>query len=287
MKRVAAVAAAAVLVLPAAGTATPGSGGPSRSGIAITLSLSPRQAFFGDPVQAEAKILVDRRVVDPTSVRASGAFTPFRQLAPPRRTRADGTRMTLLAYRFRLVCAGEECIGEAGPRRVEIPSVSVEGSTWEGRRVELVARWPAAEIAPRVSLPALAAPPWRAGLEPPRVSYRVDPRTLVLVLAGVALALAALGVGLAAVEARRFERLRSRSRGDVSALEQALAAVRDAGGRDPERRRRAVGLLARALAGRDGELARSAHELAWSSDGPSRERVEALALAVEHKVGRR
>ena len=286
MKRSVAAAAALVLAATAAGAAAAQGARPSRSGLVVTLSLSPSQAFFADPVHAEAKILVDRRLVDPDSVRASGAFTPFRQLAPPRRARSDGSLMTLLAYRFSLVCASEECLAEAGPRRVEIPSVSVVGATWEGRRIAVLARWPAAEIAPRVSLPPAAAPPWRAGLAPPPVSYRIDPDTLFVLLAAAAFALAALGVGLAAAEARRFDRLRSR-RPDVSALEHALAAVRDARGREPELRRRAVGLLARALAGRDGELARAAHELAWSSDGPSRERVDALALAVERKVGRR
>jgi hypothetical protein len=72
-----------------------------------------------------------------------------------------------------------------------------------------------------------------------------------------------------------------------SALERALALVREAESREPEDRRRAVGLLARVLRRRDDGLARAAGDLAWSEPEPAPSELAALVSRVGDEVGDR
>ena len=95
------------------------------------------------------------------------------------------------------------------------------------------------------------------------MTYEVSPRraSAALVAAGLLLALSAL-----VLLALEFRRVLVRRRGETrrSALELALEAARAA--KTPAERRRAAGMIARAL-GR-GEVAVNAAELAWAEPGP-------------------
>ena len=87
--------------------------------------------------------------------------------------------------------------------------------------------------------------------------------------------------------ARRRRRREEERLAALSPLERALALAREAERRGPVERRKALGLLARVLGGREARLAGTAAELAWSPQRPSPEQVEALVGDVEREVGPR
>jgi hypothetical protein len=113
------------------------------------------------------------------------------------------------------------------------------------------------------------------------VTWRIAPGTLELLLEILAVVLAVAAVGLAAWQATVVHAARSTA-AQRTALERALAFVRDAESRPPADRRRAVGLLARVLRRRDGQLAGAADDLAWSEPAPAPDDLAELA----DKVGR-
>ena len=103
------------------------------------------------------------------------------------------------------------------------------------------------------------------------------------ILAAVAALLAAVGGGLVATAVAG--RAGSATTSRASELARALALVRSAEARSAEDRRRAVGLVARLLAGRDRQLAETGDDLAWSRPPPSGESASGFADDVERGVG--
>jgi hypothetical protein len=114
----------------------------------------------------------------------------------------------------------------------------------------------------------------------PPPTYRIDPGALALALdiGGALLLAAALGFIWFEIASRR----QPRRRDDAPVLARALALVRDAQTRAVEDRRRAVGLLARALPGDAERLSSDASRIAWSMPEPTPARLEELARDVEH-----
>ena len=94
-----------------------------------------------------------------------------------------------------------------------------------------------------------------------------------------AVAAAGFGLWLRLTASRRRKR-------ELRPLELALALVREAKAREPDDRRRAVGLLARTLAPSDRSVP-SASELAWSAGEPSPSGLEELAETIEEDLGDR
>ncbi len=71
-----------------AGQATPPSVLPDE-GIAAQATLEPRITLFGDTVVGHVDVLLDRRRVDPDSVRVGTEFLPWEIVGPPVRERRD------------------------------------------------------------------------------------------------------------------------------------------------------------------------------------------------------
>lgn len=253
------LAAGAVVVLALAGPA---------GAAAPTATLSPSEALFGDRITAT--------VTAPRGARVVADFGPLDVLSGPTRTRTG--------LIWTVACLSEDCVPGAAPRRIVLPPVRVTGTVSE------TVPWPMLTIAGRVTSKQAAAarPPFRLETQLPHPSYRVAPGTLALVLDVVAAALvfaAALLLGLELVRRRRRreeERLAA-----LSPLERALVFAREAERRGPVERRKALGLLARVLGGREEQLAGTASELAWSPEKPSPEQVESLVGDVEREVGPR
>lgn len=250
--------------------------------VAVTTSLSPQPAFFADPVQATAVLVVDTRRVDP-DVRVAADLAPFAAAAPTRTVRRAG-RVVELRLTWTTSCVAEAC---APPRSVALPPLRIDGRTRDGRRFALTAAWPRARVAPRVAEAATAAatPPFRIQATPPPPSYAADPTGLALGLDVAGGALVALGLALGTRELLRRRRLvRLGRRAQLPPLAYALELLRESERRQPEDRRKALNLLARTA--RPDPVAAEAARLAWSQDPPSPERVESLARTVEED-GRR
>jgi hypothetical protein len=233
---------------------------------AATTALTPSTARFGDRITAT--------VTTSGGVRAVADFGPLDVLSGPTRTKT-GTTWTV-------ACLSEDCVPGASSRRIVLPPVRLSGG--------VSVPWPVLTITSRVSAAdaSKASPPFRLETQLPRATYRLAPGELALVLDLLA---AALVVGAALLLARELGRRRRRKEAArlaaLSPLERALGYAREAEQRGPVERRKAVGLLARVLGGRDESLAGAASELAWAPGKPSPEQVESLVGSVEREVGPR
>jgi hypothetical protein len=230
--------------------------------------LSPSQALFGDRITAMVAVSPGVHVI--------ADFGPLDVLSGPVRTRAGLT--------WTVACLSEDCVPGASPRRILLPPARIVGAA------PARAAWPLLTIKSRVSRSEAAktTPPFRLETQLPRPSYRVGPGGLALALGVLAVALALVAALLVARELALRRRLRVEARlAARSPLERALLYAREAERRGSAERRRAVGLLARVLGGRDERLSGAAAELAWSSQSPSPDQVESLVGDVERKVGPR
>lgn len=270
---------AAALLLPERRTLPPVD---TLSAVGGLSSTTPR---FGDEVRAVVEVLVDRRAVDPRSVRVEAAFAPF-HVGATLRDRVDAGQRTRLRYEYVLDCLRSACLpGPSGDGAgFLLPAARVGYTLADGRPRSAAVGWPELTIRSQLAQADFGILPWQTQVRPlPELDYRLPPRLLGLVslLAG----LAALAAG-ALLLLHRFRPDAARAvalrRGRVSVLDRALAAVRQAAaGDDAEERRRALDLLARELRGRARGRSRDARRLAWSRSSPERAEMELLADAVE------
>jgi hypothetical protein len=279
--RTALVAAVLFFVLPATGAAA------QTDGLAVRASLVPVTVRFGDPLTARVDVSVDGRRVDPASVRIGTEFTPYRLLRAIERDLGHDGDVATVTFRVRLQCLEVRCIGGKTVWKQRLPSLRVFARSRGGERLEAAGRWPVITVRSRTRGADANSASLREELEPPPVSYRVSPTGLALVLGGGATALLLLAVALLAREVRRARRARLAPKAGrpLSAIEYALARVREAVSRTPPDRRKALGLLARSLrSGGDEELASDAVALAWSPPQPSAPSTEKLVERIEHEL---
>ena len=50
---------------------------PAVGAVSYRATLAPREAFFGDPVEAKVDVVVDPRTVDPSRIRVHTDFRPY------------------------------------------------------------------------------------------------------------------------------------------------------------------------------------------------------------------
>jgi hypothetical protein len=271
--------------------ATLGGGGDDapapRGDVAISTSIAPSPLFFGDLVTARAQVLVNRRELDPDTVRLDAAFAPFSIVGRPQETRTHSGQTTSIDVRYTLQCLVEACLPQPGG--IALPKLQVHTRPSSDNLVTYNHSWPPVDVVSRVAPAALATdpPPWRQQIALPAVAYRVKPGALAaaLTIAAVLLVLGAFALVVREVTRRRrllHERARFRS-----ALARALELARASAARGPDDRRRALALLARVLAfdpngGR--RLAPAAARLAWGRSEPSATGLETLVDEIERTV---
>jgi len=278
----AAVAVAAVVLL--ADGNEPAGSVPPRAPVTVRTAFDREAVEFGDVVTATVTVLLDRGAVGSPDIRLRENLAPLTQLGRTRVTRTTRGRLLTVSYTARASCLDQRCVGRRSATRVVLPRAVVEAP---GRKAN-TASWPVLEVRTRVSPADVARPhpPLRTDVTPASVSYRVDPSRLAFVLEAAALVLALAGVFLAGATAAALLRRRRHAR-RLSELERALALVREAEGRPPPDRRRAVGFLARLLGTRDPDLAGAADDLAWSAPAPTPDALSQLATQVEREVNGR
>jgi hypothetical protein len=232
----------------------------------VTTAISPRPARFGDIIHAT---LTAR---SSAAVSVEEGFAPFQVVGQSTTRKGD-----LSTWRFDLQCLEARCAPGPGARSI----VPAPARVHAGSSV-VVARFPAVQVQPRVS-EAQVANPERSFLRPttpPPASFRFSPGTTqrVLVAAAAVLVLAAM---LLVIPLARPRRARGPAR-SMDPLERALALVEQARTRPPADRRRALGLLARALR-RVGATAtgQAAADLAWSEPEPDAARMTLLVERIE------
>ncbi len=277
----AAAALLAALFWPAPG----GQGAPPPGLLSANERFEPAAAAFGDTVSARLSVVIDNGVLDPSTLRVTFPLAPLATVGRTVRHRVDRGDATTITYTAAVACLDEACVGKGESVAVSpaAPSISVERRS--GGTARVAASRSSLTVDRRVGAAAAGAavPRFRGDLGAPRVSYRVSASALIAILAILATVLAALGGGLVAAGLSSRSRAAARSaRG--SELERALALVRSSEARSAEDRRRAVGLVARLLARRDGALARVGDDLAWSQPPPTGESATGFADEVERGV---
>jgi hypothetical protein len=277
-------AAAAVLAAVVGPEAREGGPRPGRA-LSAQAAFEPAAAAFGDTVTARLSVVLDNRVFDPSTLHVTFPLAPLAVVGRTVRHRADRGDTTTITYAVSVACLGGRCVarGESATVSPAAPAVTVRRRT--GATARVAALRPSLVVDRRVGAAAVAAarPPFRRDLGVPSISYRIAPRALTSILAVVAGLLAAAGGALAASAVVGRSRAASASRG--SELARALALVRSAEARSAADRRRAVGLVARLLAGRNRALAETGDGLAWSRPPPSGESATGFADEVERSVG--
>ena len=278
---VVAVGAAAVVLLIARGGET--SGVAATTPLRVTASLDRKAVEFGDPVAASVTVLADSRTVDPSAVRVHHDLAPLTQIGRTQITRTKRGRLLVITYRTRASCLDQRCLGNGRSKGIVLAPVRVDvAASGDQARTS----WPALQVRSRV-LPGDVVqenPPLRSDATPPPVNYRVAPDTLALALTIVAVLLAVAGVLLAGWAIAALVRRRRTEARRLTGLERALALAREAEARPPADRRRALGLLAGLLGGRNTRLADEAEELAWSAPAPQPAALSELVTQVEREV---
>jgi hypothetical protein len=282
----------------------PGGGRPAarlpRAGIQARGVVEPQAILFGDTIQAHVDVLLDRRRVDPGSVRVSTEFVPWEIVGPQTRVRRDAGSNTHLSTTFTLRCTSSPCLPTNEASALEFTRARVsyapQGAAPAARK-SIAVDWPILLVYSRFAAANLdeqtSDAPWRADLTSfPAVSYRVSPSVVLpalLVLAGL-LAVAGAALAFVAIPRRRaIPEPEPEPEPEpvivLTPLEQALELLEDASRADgAEDRRRALELVAEVLDIEHPDLARAARTLAWSEDDPLVEQTSGLATRVRTTI---
>jgi hypothetical protein len=251
--------------------------------VSAVTSMSPRAAYFGDPITATLRVSVDPRRVDPAQVALTARFAPFAPEAPPRRTAISTGGTTVVTYVFRLECFQRTCLPSQQGTSLEFRAAAVTYRLRRGGRAALTIDWPSIALHSRISAPDVRGRLTRTGLESlPAARLGASTSTLVDVLAAVAGFLAAVALGIGWILRPR----RTRTEALPTQLELALQAVEAAADNgDPFTRRTALDALARALdQGEDGAGATAARRLAWKAEVPLPAAMHALVATVRDEL---
>jgi hypothetical protein len=274
-------------MLAAAVAAPPAAGARDVPAMAVRTAITPASAAVGQQVAAIVQVAVDPSLVDPSTVRIDASAAPL-DLERQARSVSTSAGLAVVTERLGASCLNEACLPVRGPVAITLPPVRATARARDGTGVAATATWPSLQVAPRVTQAAASprAPAWQVQHDLPSLTTRISPRTLerVFTIIGVAFAVAA-GVLLAAATGRRAPRAVARP---APTLADALASVRRAAqGRSVADRRVALDLLARMLTGSGNGQAARARDLAWSEARPTSDRMESLALEVEHEEAAR
>jgi hypothetical protein len=280
------VAAGAVVAVLALGRSSTGPALDPTAVFSAHAELVPQAVGFGDRVTARITVLVDRGVVDLARIRVTDDLAPLTVLGGPQVRRLVLGRTGVLSIETPAVCLAEQCTAGDGLRLLRLRSTTIQAPKAGGGTIAATVAWPILAVRGRVLAADLrqAAPPFRGDSTLPPTALRLAPATLAWVLDALA---AALAVAAVALGARGFYLWRARRRAlaaELSELERALALAGQSERRAAPDRRRAVGLLARLLRGRQDDLSRRAGDLAWSKPQPTPEAVSELVRDATSEV---
>jgi hypothetical protein len=263
----------AVAVVAALAVAAPAAAAPP---VSYQTALAPREALFGDTVEARADVVVDPTQTDPRAVRVHVDFRPYRVAATTVTRRAAGD-LVRVRFAYRLECLLKACLPKGPERTVTFRPLRI---TW-GNRTQTTF-WPNLRLASRLDPRDLSRPTLRSeALRQPAVTWGVRPSVATALLVGGALLLLAYPALLVAHWLRRLWRLWRTTRLErLTPLERALELLRRASaGEQSDRSRLALERVARELG--DDELGSDARRLAWSRPQPDSQSMDSLRTRVE------
>ena len=300
-RAVAALALAAVVAAPAAAAPSAPRVLPLGRAIGVYAPLRPTVILFGDSLHLDLTVAVDRRRVDPASVKLDPSFAPFVVVRPVQVSHRDIGGVTLVRFPLVLRCISYRCVptGQANLRRLRHGRVVYRLRSRPAKELSVRLRLPAIEVITQVNpslISSQAGLPTQVRITPyvvhivpvPKPTYRTEPAVLV----GGSIAAAAVLLLASLLLARRYLRARRPRRrlagAPASSLEQALALLAWAQRHGDETvRRKALERVAGELGENGGsELAAAAHDLAWAEPSPPPDEVDRFAERVRKEAGR-
>lgn len=266
--------------------------------IVVDARLLPRTVGFGDTLTAAVDVTVDRRLVDPDSVRVRQEFSPWGQLSRPQQTRQDAAHTSFIRTAYVLRCVIGPCVPPRETYQLEFDPAVVSYRLLEGGQTESVeVRWPVLVthsniVAGDLERREAASTPWRADmLSMPAATYRISPGLLRWLLFAGAVLFGLAGVALAfRAMPHREPELEPEPEPEpepaLPPLELALILLTDEqqanGAAD---RRRALELVAEEMEAREEfPLARRARVMAWSENTPTLAETSGLAESVRAQL---
>ena len=247
--------------------------------VEVAASFDPAAPQFGDRILARVVVALDTRRVRPQTLRLTDDLGPLTQLGAAETSRLTQGSLELVTVVVPVSCLTAPCVGRSGLAKVGLSRVHASVRARNGRTARATAAWPTLSVRGRVTESDLTAPtpPFEADTTPPASTYRIAPGTLGTLLNVLAVLCALGAIAFAGWEAHlRIERRRRQP----AALEQALRLTREAERRPAPDRRRALALLAHALA-RD-QRSSTVRRLAWSEPVPEPHEIEELVSDIEH-----
>jgi hypothetical protein len=265
-------------------------------GLSARTSIAPRAQLFGDGLVARLDLLIDREVIDPTTISVTTNFAPYRQTAKPRIERIDHERVTRLRYSVPLECLEDACAPRSDRKDVRLQPAQVRS---RGRVLQRPA-WPVLTIGSRLQNPTsdntdvrnqrtrepTTGLDWRAEVRVASPTWRIEPAPATVLLVAFALGLLTASFFLVTIAYPGLAKRLWRRPARLSPLERALVLLERASARGVEREHRvALDDLAtelRALGAR--ELAGTAYALAWDEPPPAAERTAGLSERVRELI---
>lgn len=284
MRRLALLGAAATAV--AAVAAAPAS---ASAPIQVKTSITPGWIYFADETTARVDVIVDRSIVDASSVDVTTSFAPWEEEGGVQTTTSETASVLHRTIVYSLRCVVVECLPRGTVvERFYLPVVTVSAESRGGASLVVKRPWPPVRVAGRFLPPITGSvrPALLLQTRAPTPRYRVSPSSAALAFDVGAGLLGLAAVVLLAVELRRSIERRRNPVDERPPLVRALALVREAQTRDVADRRRAVALVARLLPRPDATQTTAA-QIAWSKPDPSPEELEGLASAIEAEMGSR
>jgi hypothetical protein len=256
---------------------------PTGPGVQLVEASMPTTHLFGDRIEADLSLAVDRRLTDPHSVTVQASFAPYESIAKAMRGTESVGHTTVLGFRFPLQCLAAACAPRAPSHSVDLRPARVR-YVQQGKHRSFLVPWSQVTTASRLSRQDLQKPAFRASTSRlPAVAYRVHPRVLAWTAAVAASVLAFLAAALLAGlwPGRRPATPHGTA---LDPLEAALRRTEAAA--DEIERRTALASLAEELIGTDlAPLDADARRLAWSQRPPAEDDARAFAREVREQRG--
>lgn len=307
MRRALLALLALLVAVPLAAGCGGGGGGiaalPPGSFVSASGEVGPPIHLFGDTIDADISVVVDRTKLDPRRLSLETFFKPYKRVGKTRVTRRDAGDLSEVRYRLKLRCLERACItstlgtivnpGGSAPRtfRFQPALVRYADPGAEQSRVLRTVRFAPLESVTRINAQDVSNVygfPFRGTFTPLPSLSRRSPTTIAAVLF---LAAAALLVLPAALAVRWWRRRRQppppEPEPEPTPLERAIALVEWSLHRENgAERREALNLLADELDGVDADgLADETRVAAWSPPAPTpMEATRILDLVKERHV---
>jgi hypothetical protein len=299
---------ALLLVLPLA--AGCGGGGediaalPPGSFVSASGELEPPIHLFGDTINADVSVVVDRTKLDPARVGLKTFFEPYEPVEEMEVARREAGGLAEVRYRLRLRCLQRACItstlgtiqnpGGSAPRTFRFQPAQVQytdpGS--EAPRLLRTVRFSPIESVTRINAQDVTQVygfPFRGNVTPlPGISQRMSPTTLGVILLLLAAALLVLPATLVfRWWRRRHQPPPPEPEPEPTPLERAIALVEWSLERENgAERRAALDALATELdVVESNGLADQTRIAAWSPPSPSIGEAERILILVKERHG--